>query len=319
MKSNTINLKKIIDYSQNTNDNLKINLISKNHTLNRPISPIEINRPGLSLVGFYDYFAYHRIQVIGQGEYAYLKKIKTDSQKKELKKMFSYEIPCFIFSHKNIPPNFFIEMAKEKKIPVAVSELETGHLIKLIKNSFRKILAPKIIYHGVMMELYGMGVLVTGEHGIGKSECCLEIIEKGHLFIADDVIDIRLLENNALMASGSKVIAHHMEIQGIGIINIAHLFGVGSIRNEKEIDLIIHLETYEAKKHYERIGLKTNKKEILGVKIPIVTIPIQPGTNLPVLIETATMNQRLKTNGYNTAKEFSKKLIDYLEEGKNIF
>ena len=319
MKFKKLNLKKLMDYGEHSDKTLKLHLVSKSHTLSRQIDPSEINRPGLSLMGFYDSFAYNRMQIIGKGEFAYLKKIEKDNNTAPLEKMFSYNVPGFIFSHKNHPPDFFIRLAATNQIPVAVSELETSPLIRLMKAFYETILAPRMTMHGVMVEIFGMGVMLTGAYGVGKSECALELIERGHIFVADDVIDIRLLEQNTILASSSKIISHHMEIQGIGIINIAHLFGVGSIRNEKDLDLIIKIETYKANKSYERIGINIHYQEVLGIKVPCVILPIQPGTNLPILIETATMNQRLKSSGYNTAKEFSQKLMNFIEQGKDIF
>jgi HPr kinase/phosphorylase len=192
-------------------------------------------------------------------------------------------------------------------------------LINGLQEFFARALSPKTVLHGVMLEVFGLGLLLEGKSGVGKSECALELIERGHRFIADDVVDVRAIQGRTLVASSSRVIAHHMEIRGIGIINIAHLFGVSRIRNEKEIDFVVNLEPFDRKKKYERLGLDEMSREVLGVRIPCVELPVQPGTNIPILVETAAMNQRLKMVGYNPAREFSKKVSTLIEKGEDIF
>jgi len=313
------NIKQLIEYSSENENGLRLRLVSTGHDLLREVVHQDVNRPGLNLFGFFDCFAYERIQVFGKGEAAYIEKLKNDGALPTLAKFFSYDMPGIVFTHGYTPPEQFTQMAQKNRIPVLVSDLGTTDFISRLAQFFTKVLAPRIVMHGVMMEIFGMGILLEGESGVGKSECALELIERGHRFIADDVVDIRCLDGRTLLASSSQVIAHHMEIQGIGIINIAHLFGVGAIRNEINVDLIVHIEHNDSKKKYDRLGLDTDYKDILNIFVPIITIPIQPGTNIPILVETATMNQRLKIVGYNPAREFNKKLSALIEDGINIY
>ena len=315
-----VSFEDILGYSNYAEHHLEMKLHTKKHILNREIPPNNIlNRPGMCLFNFYESFAYDRIQIIGQGEYAYLQKLNGEGKLDHIAKIFRFEIPCFIFSHNNVPPKKFIEMAEESKIPVCVSSLRTEKIIEYLHNILANIIAPKITLHGVMMEIYGMGVFITGADHIGKSECALELMNRGHIFIADDVVEISIGGRNMLIGRSSKIVRHHMIVNGIGIINIAHLFGVRAIRMEKTLDMCVYIEEYDDNKNYERIGIDTDYIDILNVSIPKITLPISAGSNTPMLIETATMNQRLKASGYNTAKEFNKKIMNFIEKGEDIF
>ena len=316
-KENWITIKDLIDYSKRSYNSMELKLVSREHDLKRGISPEGVNRPGMGLFGFFDFFAYERIQIFGRGESALIKKLEAGNQLHSLEALFEYQIPACIFSNGYFPPQPLIEMAAAKHIPMIVSDLPTSDIIQRLQNYIFLSMAPKVVMQGVLMEVFGMGILIEGERGVGKSECALELIERGHRFIADDVVDIHLVENSHLVGTGSKIIAHHMEINGIGLINIAHLFGVSSIRDEKTIDFVVHLEQMKKDHHYERTGFDSQYAEILGIKIPKLLIPIQPGTNIPILVETTAMNQRLKKFGYNTAKEFNKKLSHLIEQGVN--
>lgn len=271
----------------------------------------QTNRPGLNLFGFFKHFAYKRLQIFGKGEYEYLKVLHKNKELKNIKKFFEYKILGIIFSHNNLPPKQFISMAGECKIPILISKLETSELIDQISDFFSEYLFVKQVVHGLMMEIFGTGVLIKSKSDIPRSESALELIERGHRFVSDDVVNIKLLKDKHLSAYCSNLISHHMEIKGIGIINIAHLFGVKSILKEKQIDFVIELEKYDQNKDYDFIGNQNLYEEILGIKIPKTIVPFSYGGILPILIETATMNHRLKMTGYDPAKEFNKKIIQY--------
>jgi len=199
-------------------------------------------------------------------------------------------------------------------VPVLVSSLPTNvmtaRVIKILEDAF----APRTSVHGVLVEVFGVGILIVGKSGVGKSECALELIERGHRLVADDVVDVRSISNSLLIGSGAKLIRHHMEIRGLGIINVKQLFGVGAIRDTKQIQLVVNLEAWDVNKEYDRLGLEETTYSILGVEVPLHTIPVKPGRNIPILIETAAMNFRLTKLGYNTAKEFNRELATYIEE-----
>ncbi len=309
----TTSVRELLEFSKVEYDSLNLEVLSKKNNFNRKIKSYNINRPGMSLFGFFEFFASDRLQLFGLGECAYIKQLIKKKNFTNLKNFFEYDIPTCIFCHGYIPPEEIISLAANHAIPILSTTLSTSEVTGKIQDFFHKTLAPKEVAHGVLMEIFGMGVFIVGESGVGKSECALELIERGHRFIADDVVDIRLIENSHLVGSGSKIIAHHMEIRGIGIINIAHLFGVSSIRNEKKIDLIIKLELINENLTYNRGVAEAEFQDILGVKIPKITIPIQPGTNIPILVETAAINQRLKKFGYNPAEEFNKKINSFIE------
>lgn len=317
-KNQITSVRDLLEFSKEEYNCLDLHVLSEGSDLDRELKNADINRPGLSLFGFFDYFAYNRLQLFGMGEISYLKQLIEKKQFENLEKFFDYDIPACIFCRGYIPPETIRSLAEKNKIPVLYTSLSTSELVAKIQDFFHKALAPKEILHGVLMEIFGMGVLITGDSGVGKSECALELIERGHRFIADDIVNISLLENTYLIGSSSKVIAQHMEIRGIGVINIAHLFGVSSIRNDKKLDLIAELRQMNKKNKDDNVSSDPEFEDILGVKVPKLTIPIQPGTNIPILVETASINQRLKKFGYNPAEEFNKKLNALIDQNVDI-
>ena len=313
--SKCITIEKLLEIAKGQ-DLLHMKVLTSEKTLKKEISTYDINRPGLALAGEYDYFDYEKIQLFGRGEYKFLLKIIESGKIKNIEKFFSYEVNCCIFSHGNEPPNIFIELAEKAGSPVLVSDLQTNtvstRLVKILEDAF----SPRTSIHGVLVEVFGVGILIIGKSGVGKSECALELIERGHRLVADDVVDVQCISGTLLIGSGAKLIRHHMEIRGLGIININHLFGVGAIRDKKQIQLVVSLEDWDPKKEYDRLGFEEQTYSILGVDVPLITIPVRPGRNIPILIETAAMNYRLRKMGYNTAKEFNKKLMNWIEEEK---
>ncbi|MCX8093801.1 MAG: HPr(Ser) kinase/phosphatase [Candidatus Goldbacteria bacterium] len=277
----------------------------------------EINRPGLALAGFFDYFPYERIQIFGKTEFTYLKKIGKEKTQKVLNKLFSYNICCVLISRNLKPPYNFELIAQKNKIPVIMSSIFTTKLISSVMLYLERKLAPKITLHGTFIDVYGIGVLLVGKSGIGKSEITLELIKRGHRLISDDIIEIRKMSDDVLEGRGLNIIQHHMEIRGLGIIDVKNLFGVGAVRESQKVELLIHLEEWEKRKNYERLGMEEQYEEMLGVKVPKIILPVKPGRNLSVIIEVAAMTQRLKSHGYNPAKELNKTILKWMKEDKS--
>jgi len=293
---------------------LQLRAISGQAGLIKTISNSEINRPGLSLTGFFDFFAHDRMQVFGKGEWAYLNSLSPESNQEIVDKFFEYPLNCLIFTHGNYPNEIWIKKSDEKGIPICVSSATTHKYITLVSDILNKNLAPLINKHGVLIEVFGIGILLSGKSGVGKSETALELIERGHRLVADDSVEIRRYSESYLIGSCSDFLKHHMEIRGLGIINIKDIFGVGSVRDSKLIELSIHIEEASPDAYYDRTGLDELKEEILGVNIPMLVIPVKPGRNIPILVETAAMNQRLKKMGTHGAKEFNKRLTQYMSK-----
>jgi len=295
------------------NDALNLTCIGGRPGLIREIAVTEINRPGLELGGFYENFAFQRIQIFGRGENAFLQKLAREKKRAELEKLFTFALPCCVFTHTLAPTSDFAEIAERAECPILQTDLSTSELTMRILRVLSTIYAPKKTVHGVLVEVFGIGVLLQGESGVGKSESALSLIERGHRLIADDAVEIRRVSGNILMGTGAQVVSHHMEIRGLGIINITHLFGVGAIRDKKQIQLVVQLEFWNSDKNYDRIGAEENTVDILGVHVPCVTVPIKPGRTIPVIIETAARNERLKKMGYYSAREFNRNVMNWLE------
>jgi HPr kinase/phosphorylase len=314
--NNSVTVEWLLETAQEE-DVLHLRILTGEETHKKEITNCDINRPGLALAGDYDFFDFDRIQVFGRGEYHYLKKILDRGRLQSVKKFFSYSVVCCVFSNGNEPPPVFVEMAQKAGIPILVSTLPTNLLTARLAKALEDAFAPRTTIHGVLVEVFGVGILIIGKSGVGKSETALELIERGHRLVADDVVEIRSVSNTFLLGSGAKLIRHHMEIRGLGIININHLFGVGAIRDKKQVQLVVSLEEWDAQKEYDRLGLEDSVYTILGVDVPLLTIPVRPGRNIPILIETAAMNFRLHKLGYNTAKELDKRIMKYIEDEKS--
>lgn len=293
---------------------LNLRCLAGRQGLSREIAIPDLNRPGLALMGFYEAFAWQRLQVFGRGESACLARLADDARTEALERLFSYEMPCCIFTNALEPDRHFLDMADAANCPILVTNLSTSEFSVRVIRILADIFAPRTVAHGVLVEVYGIGILLTGESGVGKSETALELIERGHRLVADDVVEIRCVNGSILMGQGAnKVIGHHMEIRGLGIINITHLFGVGAIRDKKQIQLLCVLEDWDPVKVYDRIGTDELTQEILGVAVHKLEIPVKPGRNIPIIIETAAMNERLKKMGYNSAQEFNQNVLKWLE------
>ncbi len=304
----------LIDIDLKEHNSLNLRCIGGRKGLVREISIPDLNRPGLALSGFYDSFAYQRIQVFGRGEVAYLRKLESEGKTDTIERFFSYAVPCCIFTHNLSPDRAFFEIAERAHCPILQTDLPSAEFSSRVLRVLSNFFAPQKTMHGVLVEVYGIGILILGDSGVGKSEAALELVERGHRLVADDVVDIRCVNGNVLMGAGAnKIIGHHMEIRGLGIINVTHLFGVGAIRDKKQIQLIVMLEEWDSEKVYDRIGTQEATLEILGVSIPKLEIPVKPGRNIPIIIETAAMNERLKKMGYYSAKEFNQNVMRWIE------
>ncbi len=295
---------------------LRLHLIAGGDGLNKEITVGDINRPGLSLAGFFDFFAYERIQIFGLGETAFLGELSNERKREIYDMFFSYDILCCIFTHDHKPDDLFIEFSNLYKVPTLVTEHRTTKFITLLTHLVEDAHSPKTTVHGTLVSTYGLGVLILGKSGVGKSECALELIERGHILVADDVVEIRKVDEMYLMGSGSDIIKHHMEIRGLGIINVRDIFGIRSVRNRKRVELIVELEEWDNSKEYDRLGIDEKSYSILDVEVPFITIPVRPGRNIPIIIETASLNLRLKKMGVFSAKELDNKIQSWLNTGR---
>ncbi len=307
----------LLDLDLPGHDSLELTCVAGRRGLPRAINVPDVNRPGLALSGFYDAFAFERVQLFGRGETAYLQKLHDENNTDTIRQLFSYKIPCCVFSSQREPTPEFFAYAEEACCPILKTSLDSTNFSSRLLRVFSSIFSPKKTLHGVLVEVYGVGILLTGHSGVGKSETALELVERGHRLVADDVVDVRCVNGNIVEGQGANsLIAHHMEIRGLGIINISKLYGVGAIRDQKEIQLVVRLEEWDSNKSYDRLGVDQQDMDILGVKVPAIDIPVRPGRNLPIIIEAAAMNERLKTMGYNSARDFNQNVLKWIENGE---
>ena len=263
----------------------------------------DINRPALQLSGFYEYFDHDRVQIIGNVEIGYLDSLSEEEKYFTLERLVEHEIPCIIFSRNREPEQRFIDLAAKNGVPVLVSAQTTSDLMAEVIRWLNVELAPTISIHGVLVDVYGEGVLIMGESGIGKSEAALELIKRGHRLVSDDVVEIRKVSDDTLVGSAPGITRHFIELRGIGIIDVKTLFGVESVKNTQSIDMVIKLEDWNRDKEYDRLGLEEQYTEFLGNKVVCHQIPIRPGRNLAIIVESAAVNYRQKKMGYNAARE----------------
>jgi HPr kinase/phosphorylase len=304
----------LVDLDLKEHNSLNLRCIGGRQGLGKEITVPNLNRPGLAIMGFYASFVSDRIQIFGRGEAAAIAKIVQDTNFEFIDNFFSYSIPCCIFTHGLNPDPEFFKRAEKAECPLLQTDLETSEFVVRLTRILSNIFAPQKSIHGVLVEVYGLGILLLGDSGVGKSETALELIERGHRLVADDVVEIHCINGNVLMGEGAnKIIGHHMEIRGMGIINITHLFGVRAIRDRKQIQLVVVLEEWDSGKNYDRLGNEEQYMEFLGVNIPKLEIPVKPGRNIPVIIEVAAMNERLKKMGYNSSKEFNQNILKWIE------
>lgn len=278
----------------------------------------DVNRPGMQLSGFYDHFEPCRLQIIGLVEQTYLRRMTSEERFVTFDRYFSYKPPALIIARGMEPLEECLIMARKHDISLLQSEETTSYIMSTMIAALKVFLAPRITRHGVLVEVYGEGLLLMGESGVGKSEAAIELVKRGHRLIADDAVEIRQVTSKSLSGSAPELIRHYIELRGIGVINVAKLFGIGSVKDSANIDMIINIETWHDGMMYDRLGIDSQYTNILGVQVPSLTIPVKPGRNLAVILEVAAMNNRQKKMGYNNAREFTEQINKHFDENMRI-
>jgi HPr kinase/phosphorylase len=299
------------DLLKEQGERLRLELLCGEKSLGRRVAVADLNRPGLALSGFLDRFRGERIQVFGAGEQAYCQKTDAKKLAASLSSMLATpELPCVIVTHNAPVPPALTQACKKLGVPLIRSAFDTATLTGELSEALEARLAPTTTVHGVLVDVYGLGVLIQGEAGIGKSECALELLKRGHILVADDVVSVRHRRGNYLRGSCPEPLRNHMEVRGLGVIDVKLLFGIGAILDRTRIELAIQLEPWSVQQHVDRTGLEARRIALLDVEIPLIRIPVSPGRNLAVLIEVAALNQRLRSQGYFSAETFNKRLIE---------
>jgi len=302
------------DLEQEREHHLGLTLVAGRKGLKKRITHTQVQKMGLAWAGFTQFIAPERLQIIGNTEMAYLKTIGSDLVEKVIRQICGLELSCLVITRNLEIPRLLIQEADERGIPLFRTSLGTTDFIDRVTKFLEEKLASTHTLHGVLMDVFGVGVLILGKSGIGKSECALDLIIRGHRLVADDMVYIQKRSPSSLIGSGFEVIQHHMEIRGLGIINVRSLFGVEAIRERKKIELVLELMEWDTQREYDRLGFEEEKYSILDVELPMLRIPVTPARNLTTIIEVAARNHLLKVMGYNSALEFEKKLLRKMEE-----
>jgi len=276
----------------------------------------DVNRPGLQLVGFFDYFDNQRLQMLGKVENTYLDQRTSDERMVIFDNLMRQKVPGVIVTRGLDPYPECVDMAKKYGVPLLRSIDPTSYLMSTLISYLKICLAPRITRHGVLVEVYGEGILILGESGVGKSESAIELVKRGHRLVADDAVELKKISSSTVVGSAPDMIKHYIELRGIGVIDVRRLFGMGSVRPNQNVDLIINLEPWQDGAQYDRLGLEQEYTPILDVKIPSLTVPVRPGRNLAIIIEVAAMNSREKKMGYNAAHEFTERISRHFEEAE---
>ena len=304
-----------VDFFYNSAKNLgKLNLLSENPDLERKITDQNLHRPGLALAGFVDLFSFNRVQIFGNTEVRYLNKLSSDQQEKSLRTLFKFNVPCIILTGKNKPIQVLLELAKEKRVPIFYSPYNTTKLIYLLGDFLDDQFSQRITIHGSFVDVYGVGICFVGKSGVGKSEVALDLIERGHRLVADDVIILTKKGEGILIGSGTEIVKHNMEIRGLGIIDVERVFGIRAIRYQKRLEILVELEVWDDKENYTRTGLDEKTITISESEIPYIKLPILPGKNITVVSEVIALNYLLKHSGYDAAEIFKKRLSDRISD-----
>jgi HPr kinase/phosphorylase len=282
---------------------LALTLLAGRAGLDQRVHLSRVQRPGLALTGFTEYIRYGRVQIMGGSEIAFLRKLTPRRRAAVLKKLVACRISCFIVTKGLNPPPELVSAAEDAGVPLLVSAIESTPFIKQLSAHLDERLATRLHLHSVLMDVFGLGVLIMGESGVGKSECALDLIDRGHRLVADDVVEIKRM-TDTLLGSSPDLTRYHMELRGLGVINIKDLYGVSSIRISKRVELVVNLERWEAGREYDRLGLRDERFLVLGVDLPLIRMPVAPGRNLAILVEVAARNQLLKDRGYDAARRF---------------
>src|SRR5688572_26926962 len=288
---------------------LELKLVAGANGLKRIIRAPTVNRPGLALAGFTKHFASKRVQIIGAAESTFLKSLEKEERARRYAELFSHKIPCVVLSRNIKPDREFLKAAEKANVPIFQCPLITMRFINLATLALEMMFAPRGSEMGSMVDILGVGAIIRGESGIGKSECVLALIERGYSLVADDITKVTLLDGRDVMGSSAELTRNHMEVRGIGIINVAAMFGIRAIRREKRVDLVVTLKAWEDVPDVDRLGMEEQYLEILGIKVPHIIIPVRPGRDLARLVEVAAYQTKLKQSGYNPAKELNDRLI----------
>ncbi len=302
-------VKKLIEHYGFTNFTPEISLDDINITL------WTLNRPSLQLAGYFGHFDYERVQLLGNTECDYLASLEQSIHDERIDRLCSYKSPCLIFAKEHKPSDTFIELAKKHGVPCVGSEKFTADIMAEVTLWLKEELAPTITIHGVLMDVFGEGLLITGESGIGKSEAALELVKRGHRLVSDDVVQIKRINEDILVGTAPDITRYLIEMRGIGVIDVKALYGVEAVKDSQEIDLEIHLEEWDKDKEYDRLGMNDNYKEYLGTQVVYHGVPVRPGRNLAVICETAAVNHRQKKMGYNAAEELYRRVQANLAKG----
>ncbi|AMM95069.1 HPr(Ser) kinase/phosphatase [Peribacillus simplex] len=285
-----------------------LELISGEEGINRPIVTSDLSRPGLEIAGFFDYYPADRVQLLGMTEMSFFNRLNEPERIQRMEELCRDFTPGIIITRGQEVPIELIEASERESVPVMRSSMKTTRLYSRLTNFLESRLAPTTAVHGVLVDIYGLGVLITGKSGVGKSETALELVKRGHRLVADDCVEIRQEDQDTLVGNAPDLIEHLLEIRGLGIINVMTLFGAGAVRSNKKISIVINLELWEKNKQYDRVGLDEEKMKIIDTEVTKITVPVRPGRNLSVIIEVAAMNYRLKRMGVNAAEQFSDRL-----------
>lgn len=279
------------------------------------VTTAEVNRPGMQIVGFFDYFEPSRIQILGKVEQSYIEEFSHEKRLSCFDKLFETKIPMLVITRGMEAFPELLESAEKNDVTICRTPMRTSDFMSALISYLNVHLAPRITRHGVLVEVYGEGILILGESGVGKSECAIELVKRGHRFIADDAVEIKKVSDKTLVGSAPEIIQYFIELRGIGIVDISRLFGMGSVKPTQGIDMVIKFEPWEQGRNYDRLGIDEEKMDILGIKVPSLTIPVRPGRNLAVIVETAAMNNRQKKMGFNAAEEMERRLNAKISEG----
>jgi HPr kinase/phosphorylase len=296
----------------------ELTLLSSENGLKRSIPSSEIHRPGLALAGYVERFANQRTQVLGETEITFLSSRDEQGRKEAVENIFRFDLPCVIITKGLTPPPELLEVANHKGVPVFSTQLSTIEFINRLSVYLDNLFSPHTTIHGTLVDVYGVGLLYTGKSGVGKSECGLDLVERGHRLAADDVVKIIRKAPQVLVGTSDELLRHHMEVRGIGIIDIEKLFGIRAIRLQKRVEVQVNLVHWDDQLEFERLGIEDKYTSILGVELPMVTIPVSPGKDITVISEVIAMNHMLKIYGHDSAKEFSKRLSDEIYRRKAV-
>jgi len=310
-------------FYKDNRERLKLSLKSSENGFNRKITVGDAHRPGLALAGFVDLFTYDRVQVLGNTEMRYLASLSTAKCNESIDRFIEFEIPLILVTNANKIPKYLIQAATRRSISVLSTPMSTTTLIHLMSDYLDLKFAPKKSVHGCLVDVYGVGMLVTGKSGIGKSEVALDLVERGHRLVADDVVLVTRTAEDILVGKGREISEHHIELRGVGLVDVKKIFGIRNVRVQKRIEVEVRLQRWDDRESWERTGLDEQTTTILDVQIPLINLPINPGKNMTVICETIAMNELLKIQGYHTAREFNRRLKEHMRakriEKENIF